>query len=162
MRIITHKNKFVLFFIFFSFNAAFVSAQKVEKLKPNDIEGFWIGTFTVDYGFGKRDSFPYEMNIKRTKNVIEGASASTIEIDGQKYFAKAHIKGEMHDNYLKCAEFENFYEDKLPTPHYWVAFQKMELILRRKANNQLYLEGLYEIKDGTFGRIILEKKPPRV
>ena len=75
-----------LFFLVLSFNIAFLSAQVIEKIKPNDIEGYWIGTFTVDYGFGKRDSFPYEMSIKRTKSVIEGASASTIEIDGQKYF----------------------------------------------------------------------------
>ncbi len=162
MRIFTQKSWFALFFIFFYLNSAIVFAQKVEKLKPTDIEGFWIGTFTVDYGFGKRDLFPYEMSIKRTKNVIEGASASTIEIDGQKYYAKARIKGEIHENYLKCAEFENLFEDKLPTPHFWVSFQKMELILRKRKDNTLYLQGLYEIKDGTFGRIILEKKPPRV
>ncbi len=162
MRNFTPIIKFGLFFIVFTLHTALLSAQVIEKIKPTDIEGYWIGTFTVDYGFGKRDSFPYEMSIKRTKSIIEGASASTIEIDGQKYFARAHIKGEIHENYLKCREFENFYEDRLPHPHYWVSFQKMELILKRRANNQLYLQGLYEIKDGTFGRIILEKKPPRV
>ncbi len=147
----------VLFFTFSQFvfsSPPSVSAQKAKY------SGIWQGKATVDFGFGYREEFDYEMVLTQKGNKVEGVSTTVLTIGGKKYVAKAAIEGEVNGNYLKCRETHNVYEDKLPNSS-WIPFSKMELIYKPKANYQT-LEGLYECTDKTGGRLILEKKPPRV
>ncbi len=139
-----------------------LSAQKAQRVTKSDLEGYWFGTGSEDVNTRHREKFDYELQVRVVGNKVEGFSITTLTIDGQKYVAKAKIAGELHDNYLKCRETENYYEERLPMGTNWVPFDRMELILRKKGE-KCTLEGLYEVQGGIdFGRIKLEKTPPRV
>ncbi len=153
---------FLILFIFGLFISVPASAQKITAVKKTDFEGYWSGTGTEDVNHHHRDKFDYELQLHITGNKVEGFSITTLTIDGEKFVAKAKIAGEIHDNYLKCRETENYYEERLPMGNGWVPFEKMELILRKRGE-KCTLEGLYEVMKGAeFGRLILEKTPPRV
>ncbi len=128
--------------------------------KKTNLSGVWQGKASVDFGFGHREEFEYEMLLTQTGKKIVGFSTTTLVVRGKKYIAKAAIVGEIHGKYLKCRETHNVYEDKMPNSG-WVPFSKMELIFKEKANYHT-LEGLYECPDKTGGRLQLERKPPRV
>ncbi len=133
-----------------------VSAQKTKY------SGIWRGKGTVDLGFGYREEFEYELILTQKGNKISGFSTTILNIGDKKYMAKAVIEGEVNRNFLKCRETHNVYEDPIPNSG-WIPFSKMELIYKDKDNNNFQtLEGLYECTDKTGGRLILERKPPRV
>lgn len=138
------------------------TAQKVKRVKKPDLEGYWFGIGTEDISLRERPKFDYELQLRIIGDKVEGFSITTLTIDGQKYVAKAKIAGELHDNYFKCRETENYYEERLPSNGGWIPFDRIELILRKKGEN-CTLEGLYEVEGGKyFGRLKLEKTPPRV
>ena len=144
-----------LCFVHFGFsNSPSVLAQRV------DLNGIWQGKATVDFGFGYREEFEYELLLTQKGKKVVGFSTTVLIIRGKKYVAKAAIEGEIKGKYLKCYETHNVYEDKIPHSG-WVPFSKMELIYKEKANYHT-LEGLYECPDQTGGRLLLERKPPRV
>ncbi len=145
---------FLTFGLFLFLSPPSIWAQKTKY------SGIWQGKATVDYGFGYREEFEYEMVLTQKGNKVEGISTTVLTIGGKKYVAKAVIEGEINGNFLKCRETHNVYEDKLPNSG-WIPFSKMELIYKTKANYPI-LEGLYECEDKTGGRLILERKPPRV
>ena len=153
----------ILIFLFFGLMISVtVSAQKIQAVKKSDFEGYWSGTGTGDLNVHHRDKFDYELQLHITGNKVEGFSITTLTIEGEKFVAKAKIAGEIHDNYLKCRETENYYEERLPMGTGWVPFDKMELILRKRGE-KCTLEGLYEVMKGQeFGRLKLDKTPPRV
>jgi hypothetical protein len=152
----THSVLFCLSFIFF----CFASTPSVFAQKNADFNGLWEGSGTVDYGFGVREKYEYELILTQKGKKVVGFSTTILTINGKKYMAKAAIEGEINGTYLKCRETHNVYEDELPNSG-WIPFSKMELIFKNKANYQT-LEGLYECTDKTSGRLLLEKKPPRV
>ena len=150
--------------LFLGLNLALpLSAQnKIKGVKKSDLEGYWFGTGIEDISLRNRPQFDYEFQLRVIGNKVEGFSITTLTIDGQKYVAKAKIAGELHDNYFKCRETENYYEERLPTGGSWIPFDRMELILRKRGE-KCTLEGLYEVESGKyFGRLKLEKTPPRV
>ncbi len=156
---------FVRLFIFLFFGlmvSVSASAQKIKAVKKSDFEGYWSGTGTEDVNAHHRDKFDYELQLRVTGNKVAGFSITTLTIDGERFVAKAKIAGEIHDNYLKCRETENYYEERLPMGSGWVPFDRMELILRKRGE-KCTLEGLYEVMKGKeFGRLKLDKTPPRV
>ena len=144
-----------LSFVHFCFTSTpTVLAQKI------DYNGIWQGKASVDFGFGYREEFEYELILTQKGKKIVGFSTTVLTIKGKKYVAKAAIEGEVTGHFLKCRETHNVYEDKIPDSG-WIPFSKMELIYKMKANYPP-LEGLYECTDKTGGRLYLEKKPPRV
>ena len=153
------KLMIVLFIVFSPFlfsSPPSVSAQKAKY------SGIWQGKATVDFGFGYREEFEYELILTQKGKKISGFSTTILTIDGKKYVAKAAIEGEVNGNFLKCYETHNVYEDAIPNSG-WIPFSKMELIYKDKdKTNYQTLEGLYECPDKTGGRLILERKPPRV
>lgn len=150
----------LLIVLLFSFSQFVFSSPPSVSAQKAKYSGIWQGKATVDYGFGYREEFEYEMVLTQKGHKVEGISTTVLTIGGKKYVAKAAIEGEVNGNYLKCRETHNVYEDKLPNSG-WIPFSKMELIYKSKANYHT-LEGLYECEDKTGGRLILEKKPPRV
>jgi hypothetical protein len=143
-----------LSFMHFAFLTPSVSSQKI------NLNGIWQGKASVDFGFGYREEFEYELLLTQKGKKIVGYSTTVLIIRGKRYLAKAAIEGELKGKYLKCYETHNVYEDKIPNSG-WVPFSKMELIYKEKANYHT-LEGLYECPDKTGGRLLLERKPPRV
>ena len=149
----------VLFLLFCPFLLS--SPPSVSAQKPK-YSGIWQGKATVDFGFGYREEFEYEMILTQKGKKISGISTTILTINGKKYVAKAAIEGEVNGTFLKCHETHNIYEDAIPNSG-WIPFSKMELIYKDKDNNNYQtLEGLYECPDKTGGRLILERKPPRV
>ena len=167
MGITTHKlilhtqsmAKRVLAFSFFFLFLSILMPPSVSAQKAN-YNGVWTGKATVDYVFGYREEFEYELILKQKGKKVSGFSTTILTIQGKKYMAKAAIEGEINGFYFKCRETHNVYEDKIPDSG-WLPFSKMELIYKEKANYPT-LEGLYECTDNMSGRLILEKKPPRV
>jgi hypothetical protein len=135
------------------------SVTKKEAKTQNGFNGTWSGKGTVDYGFGSRTEFEYELILEQKKDgTITGVSVTFLTIDGKRYSAKALVEGKASKTYLNCAEKYNITEDKLPDSG-WIPFVKMELILK---NDGTTLEGIYECSDKSNGRIILKRKPPQV
>lgn len=133
-------------------------AKKEAKTQAT-FNGTWSGKGTVDYGFGSRTEFEYELILEQKKDgTITGVSVTFLTIDGKRYSAKALVEGKASKTYLNCAEKYNITEDKLPDSG-WIPFVKMELILK---NDGTSLEGVYECSDKSNGRIILKRKPPQV
>ncbi|MBL7817118.1 MAG: hypothetical protein JNL70_18995 [Saprospiraceae bacterium] len=148
---------FILWLI--QFSAVYTPSVLAQKV---DYNGVWTGNATVDFGFGMREKFEYELILTQKKNKIKGVSTTVLTIKSKKYTAKAEIEGEVNGKFLKCYETHNIQEDKIPNSG-WIPFSKMELIYRIKTDtNYPTLEGLYQCPDGSNGRLILEKKPPRV
>ena len=149
----------VLFLLFSPFLLSSPPSVFAQKAK---YKGIWQGKATVDFGFGYREEFEYELILTQKGKKISGFSTTILTIDGKKYLAKAAIEGEVNGNFLKCYETHNIYEDPIPNSG-WIPFSKMELIYKDKENSNFQtLEGLYECPDKTGGRLILERKPPRV
>lgn len=135
---------------------ATLSAQK-----KADFTGRWTGKGTVDYGFGRREEFEYELHLDQNKDgTITGYSVTFLHVDGKIYTAKAAVEGKYSKNYLNCGEKYNITEDKLPNSN-WIPFTKMELIWRKQNGSPPTLEGLYECNDKLNGRLILTKKAPQ-
>ena len=145
----------ILSFVHFHFTISLpsVSAQKT------DFNGIWQGKASVDFGAGYQDEFEYELLLTQKGKKIEGYSTTVLKIGGKKYVSKALLEGEVRGKSLICREVRNVYEDKLPNG--WVLISKMELMYKDKANYQT-LDGLYQCLDKTGGKLLLEKKPPRV
>jgi hypothetical protein len=132
---------------------------KKEAKTAANFNGTWSGKGTVDYGFGSRTEFEYELILEQKKDgTITGVSVTFLTIEGKRYCAKALVEGKANKTYLNCAEKYNITEDKLPDSG-WIPFVKMELILKNEGTT---LEGLYECSDKSNGRIILKRKPPQV
>ncbi len=135
------------------------TSAKKETKTQGAFNGSWSGKGTVDYGFGSRTEFEYELILEQKKDgIISGVSVTFLTIDGKRYSAKALVEGKVSKTYLNCAEKYNITEDKLPDSG-WIPFVKMELILK---NDGTTLEGVYECSDKSNGRIILKRKPPQV
>jgi hypothetical protein len=136
------------------------SAVNKETKSKSEFNGTWSGKGTVDYGFGSRTEFEYELILEQKKDgTITGVSVTFLTIEGKRYCAKALVEGKASKAYLNCAEKYNITEDKLPESG-WIPFVKMELILKNDGTPTL--EGLYECSDKSNGRLILKKKPPQV
>ena len=134
---------------------------KKEAKSPLPFTGSWSGKGTVDYGFGSRTEFEYELILEQKKDgTITGVSVTFLHIDGKRYCAKALVEGKWNKNYLNCAEKYNITEDKLPDSS-WIPFTQMELILKSDGINST-LEGMYKCSDGSNGRLLLKRKPPQV
>lgn len=151
------KLMLVLPLIFMHF--AFIPPPSVPAART-DLNGIWQGKASVDFGFGYRSEFEYELLLTQKGKQVVGYSTTVLIIQGKKYIAKAAVVGEVNGKFFKCYETHNVYEDKIPNSG-WVPFSKMELIYKEKANYHT-LEGLYECPDKTGGRLFLERKPPRV
>ncbi len=157
---------FNFLFLFFSTPSVFgqknaKNSTKKEAKLQGQFNGTWSGKGTVDYGFGSRTEFEYELVLEQQKDgTITGVSITFLHIDGKRYCAKALVEGKASKTYLNCAEKYNITEDKLPDSN-WIPFVKMELILKMDGVTPS-LEGLYECSDRSNGRIILKKKPPQV
>lgn len=160
------NNLTVFLWIIFTFHTPSVFGQKNAKSLAKKeaktqatFNGTWSGKGTVDYGFGSRTEFEYELILEQKKDgTITGVSVTFLTIDGKRYSAKALVEGKANKTYLNCAEKYNITEDKLPDSG-WIPFVKMELILK---NDGTTLEGVYECSDKSNGRIILKRKPPQV
>ncbi len=136
------------------------TAKTVQK-SSNHFNGTWSGRGTVDYGFGNRTEFEYELILEQRKDtLISGVSVTFLKIEGKRYSAKALVEGKCKKTYMKCSEKYNITEDKLPESN-WIPFTKMELILKMDGVTPT-LEGIYECSDGSNGRLLLKKKPPQV
>lgn len=158
-------------FIFFFTNTPSVFGQKNAKTtvkkeakadkSPMPFTGSWSGRGTVDYGFGNRTEFEYELILEQKKDgTITGVSVTFLHINDKRYCAKALVEGKWTKNYLNCAEKYNITEDKLPESS-WIPFTQMELILKTDGTNST-LEGMYKCSDGSNGRLLLKRKPPQV
>ena len=140
------------------------NASKKEAKSPFPFTGNWSGKGTVDYGFGNRTEFEYELILEQKKDgTITGVSVTFLHIGGKKYCAKALVEGKCNKTYLNCAEKYNITEDKLPDSN-WIPFTQMELILKIDGTNatNATLEGMYKCSDGSNGRLLLKRKPPQV
>ncbi len=134
---------------------------KAERKAPLPFTGSWSGKGTVDYGFGSRTEFEYELILEQKKDgTITGVSVTFLHIGGKRYCAKALVEGKWNKMYLNCAEKYNITEDKLPDSS-WIPFTQMELILKSDGINST-LEGIYKCSDGSNGRLLLKRKPPQV
>ena len=143
-----------LSFIHFSFTPT----PSVQTVKT-DFSGIWGGMASVDFGEGYKDEFEYELLLRQEGKKIVGYSTTVLKIGSKKYVSKAALEGEIRGNTLICREVKNVYEDKLPNG--WVLISKMNLT-HKDIHNYQTLEGLYQCIDKTGGKLILEKKPPRV
>ncbi len=143
----------ILSFIHFNFISPSVSTQKT------DFNGIWQGKALVDWGEGYKEEFDYEILITQNGKKIVGYSTTVLKIGSKKYISKALLDGEVRGNTIICREVRNVFEDKLPNG--WVLITKMKLDYKEVHNYQT-LEGLYQCVDKTGGKLILEKKPPRV
>ncbi len=165
MRLTIHKTllqrhfgvKFLLLtflsFIHFSFNSPSESYAKT------DFNGIWQGKALIDWGEGYKEEFDYEILITQEGRKIVGYSTTVLKIGSKKYVSKALLDGEVRGKTIICREVRNVFEDKLPNG--WVLITKMKLNYNEIHNYQT-LEGLYQCVDKTGGKLILEKKPPRV
>jgi hypothetical protein len=145
---------------FLLFYTPSVSGQSSADAAKSKLHGVWQGKATVDFGFGYREEFEYELLLRQYGKKIEGYSTTVLIKNGKRYSAYAAVQGEFTKTLLKCRETHNVREDKMPNSS-WVPFSKMELILKN-VHNRYILEGLYQCPDSTGGRLILERKPPRV
>jgi hypothetical protein len=147
----------VLFgFIHFSFTPF---SDIIESAAKTNYNGIWQGKAQVDFGEGFKDQFEYELLLTQTGKKITGYSTTILTIGSKKYVSKALLEGEVRGKTLICREVRNVYEDKLPVG--WILISKMELMYKDIHNYQT-LDGLYKCDDKTGGKLILEKKPPRV
>lgn len=165
MRLTIHKTlcqrhlgvKFLLLtflsFIHFSFTPPSVSPVKT------DFNGIWQGKALIDWGEGYKEEFDYEILITQKGRKIVGYSTTVLKIGSKKYVSKSLLDGEVRGKTIICREVRNVFEDKLPNG--WVLITKMKLNYNEVHNYQT-LEGLYQCVDKTGGKLILEKKPPRV
>ncbi len=165
MRLTNHKSllkghlglKFLLLtclsFIHFSFTPPSVSSVKT------DFNGIWQGKALVDWGEGYKEEFDYEILITQNGRKIVGYSTTILKIGSKKYVSKSLLDGEVRGKTIICREVRNVFEDKLPNG--WVLITNMKLNFKEIHNYQT-LEGLYQCVDKTGGKLILEKKPPRV
>ena len=162
-------NNLVVFSCFlFTFYPPSVFGQKNAKMAAktgqkllNTFNGTWSGRGTVDYGFGNRTEFEYELVLEQKKSgIITGVSVTFLKIGGKRYSAKALVEGKWNKTYMNCAEKYNITEDKLPESN-WIPFTKMELIFKMDGVTPT-LEGIYECSDGSNGRLLLKRKPPQV
>ena len=149
---------FFLLTIFSVIHFSFTSAPSVLSQKT-DFNGIWQGKASVDFGEGYQEEFDYEILITQKGRKIVGYSTTVLKIGSKKYISKALLDGEVRGNSLICHEVRNVFEDKLPNG--WVLITKMKLIYKEVHNYQT-LEGLYQCVDKTGGKLLLEKKPPRV
>lgn len=166
MRITKHKKspqrqlwvKFILLasLSFVHFN--FTPPPSVSPIKT-DFSGIWSGMASVDFGEGYKEEFEYELLLRQEGKKIVGYSTTILKIGSKKYVSKASLEGEIRGNTLICREVKNVYEDKLPNG--WVLISKMNLT-HKDIHNYQTLEGLYQCIDKTGGKLVLEKKPPRV
>ncbi len=162
------NNLIAFFCLLFTFYTPSVFGQKIAKTtakttqkSPNNFNGTWSGKGTVDYGFGNRTEFEYELILEQKKDsLITGVSVTFLKIEGKRYSAKALVEGKCKKTYMKCAEKYNITEDKLPESN-WIPFTKMELIFKMDGATPT-LEGMYECSDGSNGRLLLKKKTPQV
>ena len=137
------------------------TAAKTAQKSTNNFNGTWSGKGTVDYGFGNRTEFEYELILEQKKDgTVTGVSVTFLKIEGKRYSAKALVEGKWNKTYMNCAEKYNITEDKLPESN-WIPFTKMELIFKTDGVTPK-LEGMYECSDGSNGRLLLKKKPPQV
>ncbi len=166
MRITKHKkspqrqlwSKFILLasLSFIHFN--FTPPPSVSLIKT-DFSGIWSGMASVDFGEGYKEEFEYELLLRQEGKKIVGYSTTILKIGSKKYVSKASLEGEIRGKTLICREVKNVYEDKLPNG--WVLISKMNL-MHKDIHNYQTLEGLYQCIDKTGGKLVLEKKPPRV
>lgn len=158
------NNLIVFSCTFFTFYTPSVFGQKTAKTAKkaaDTFNGTWSGKGTVDYGFGNRTEFEYELILEQKKDgTITCVSVTFLKIEGKRYSAKAQVEGKWNKTYLNCAEKYNITEDKLPDSN-WIPFTKMELIFKMDGVTPA-LEGMYECSDGSHGRLLLKKKPPQV
>jgi hypothetical protein len=167
-KLLTSNNLTVFLCLLFTFYTPSVFGQKTAKTtaktvqkSPNNFNGTWSGKGTVDYGFGNRTEFEYELILEQKKDtLITGVSVTFLKIEGKRYSAKALVEGKCKKTYMKCAEKYNITEDKLPDSN-WIPFTKMELIFKMDGATPT-LEGMYECSDGSNGRLLLKKKTPQV
>ena len=143
-----------LSFVHFSFTPI----PSVQTVKT-DFTGIWGGMASVDFGEGYKEEFEYELLLRQEGKKIVGYSTTILKIGSKKYVSKALLEGEVRGKSLICREVKNVYEDKLPNG--WVLISKMNLI-HKDIHNYQTLEGLYQCIDKTGGKLVLEKKPPRV
>ncbi len=143
----------LLGFIHFSFAPPSVPSAKT------DFNGIWQGKALIDWGEGYKEEFDYEILITQNGRKIEGYSTTVLKIGSKKYVSKALLDGEVRGKSIVCREVRNVFEDKLPNG--WVLITKMKLEFKEVHNYQT-LEGLYKCIDKTGGKLLLEKKPPRV
>lgn len=150
--------KFLLLasFSFIHFN--FTPPPSVSQVKT-DFSGIWGGMASVDFGEGYKEEFEYELLLTQEGKKIVGYSTTILKIGSKKYVSKALLEGEVRGSSLICREVKNVFEDKLPNG--WVLISKMNLI-HKDIHNYQTLEGLYQCLDKTGGKLVLEKKPPRV
>jgi hypothetical protein len=140
-------------------NAKITTKKEAKNL--DNFNGSWWGKGTVDYGFGNRTEFEYELILEQKRDgKITGVSITFLKIGGKRYCAKALVEGKWNKTYLNCAEKYNITEDKLPESN-WIPFTKMELIFKMDGVTPT-LEGMYECQDGSNGRLLLKRKPPQV
>ncbi len=162
------NNLTVFLWIIFTFHTPSVfgqknakTAAKTVKKSSDNFNGTWSGKGTVDYGFGNRTEFEYELILEQKKDgTITGVSVTFLKIEGKRYSAKALVEGKWNKTYMNCAEKYNITEDKLPESN-WIPFTKMELIFKMDGVTPA-LEGMYECSDGSNGRLLLKKKTPQV
>ena len=147
----------LLSFVHFNFTPPSVLPAKTPA--KTDYNGIWSGKAQIDSGEGFKDDFEYELLLTQTGKKITGYSTTVLKIGGKKYVSKALLEGEVRGKTLVCREVRNVYEDKLPIG--WVLISKMELMYKDVHNYQT-LDGLYKCDDKSGGKLILEKKPPRV
>jgi hypothetical protein len=166
MRITNHNPAFQPSFLTKLFALALLSfvhfnftTPPAEPLLKTDFSGIWQGTAQVDFGEGFKDEFEYELLLTQKGRKIVGYSTTVLKIGSKKYVSKALLEGEVRGKTLICREVKNVYEDKLPVG--WVLISKMNLMYKDVHNYQT-LDGMYQCLDKTGGKLILEKKPPRV
>ncbi len=137
------------------------TTAKTTQKSLGHLNGSWSGKGTVDYGFGNRTEFEYELILEQKKDgTVTGVSVTFLKIEGKRYSAKALVEGKWNKTYMNCAEKYNITEDKLPESN-WIPFTKMELIFKMDGVTPA-LEGMYQCSDGSNGRLLLKKKPPQV
>lgn len=130
-----------------------------ESSTKTDFNGIWQGKALVDWGEGYKEEFDYEILITQKGRKIVGYSTTVLKIGSKKYVSKSLLDGEVRGKTIICREVRNVFEDKLPNG--WVLITKMKLE-HKEVHNYQTLEGLYQCVDKTGGKLILEKKPPRV
>lgn len=162
-----HKSSFQHFFMtklfvlsFLSFvHFSFTKTTPSVNFQKTDFNGIWQGKASVDFGEGYKDEFEYELLLTQNGKKIVGYSTTVLKIGSKKYISKALLDGEVRGKTLICREVRNVYEDKLPNG--WVLISKMNLMYKEVHNYQT-LDGMYQCFDKTGGKLLLEKKPPRV
>ncbi|MBL7817117.1 MAG: hypothetical protein JNL70_18990 [Saprospiraceae bacterium] len=166
MRITEHKLLYqrllfvkLLLLSILSFTHLSFSTPPSVSTNKKDFAGIWQGKAQVDYGEGFQDQFEYELLLTQKGKKVVGYSTTVLKIGSRKYVSKSLLDCKIKGKTLICKEVKNVYEDKLPNG--WALISKMELTIKDTANYQM-LNGFYQMLDKTGGRLVLEKKPPRV